>query len=475
MKIYINKKEIVVWLPNKLFKNLKGEIEEYNQLGTKPKLNFATAAYLMNLFFYLPLKTKDKYENGWIPICSDPYKNLKYFRNYMSFLVSNKFIYESDLSYSTTSKNCKRYKLGGSYGKQVVAYHLIKDNSYFINKINQLKIDRMNKADDKCMHVTKWLEPELLTIDYQNALSYTNKNYKGMSKLIIRKKNKRIYSIKSIENKCWSYSRQGLDNRLHSILTSLPKDIRNYIKYNNESLISYDIKNSQPFILASIINQLINPNINLINNYIDSNNNKLYTSIMSDHFRNSLDINKLQSFINQVMDGTFYEQYGDILYKEGLLSEDINKQCYLTKIMNNPKKVQVSLEEFDNRRKAAKHIVLLTLFSSEKYHSEIIKIFKKYYPEVYKVTQYIKKNRDKNFFPILLQNIEADCILDYCTKKISDKYPEMPLLTIHDSIVTTNGYFEILKREFEKYLKIYFGLQPNLEAEPWTVDLSDAV
>lgn len=39
---------------------------------------------------------------------------------------------------------------------------------------------------------------------------------------------------------------------------------------------------------------------------------------MSDHLRNSLDINKLQSFINQVMNGSFYEDYGDILYNEGL-------------------------------------------------------------------------------------------------------------------------------------------------------------
>lgn len=466
MKTYVDKKKIDVWLPNKLFKNLKRKIEEYNQLENKPKLNFGTAAYLINLLIYIPLKTKDKYDNGWIPICSNPYKNLKHFGSYMSFLLKNDFIYVNDLNYSTTAKKCKQFKLGGRYGKQVVTYNSIMDNSHFLNKVNHFKKERIKKADGKCAHVTKWLEPESLTIDYKNALSHTRENYKGNSN--IRKKNNRVFTIESIENKCWSYSRQGKDNRLHSILTSSPKDIRKFIKYNNESLISYDIKNSQPFTLASIINKIINSNVNLVNNYIEYKYNKLYTSIMSDHFRNSLDTSKLQSFIDLVMNGSFYEEYGDILYKEGLLSEDINKQCYYNQITKSSDPMN-SLKKFQNRREAAKRIVLLTLFYSEKCNMDIIKVFKKYYPEVYKVILFIKKDRDKNFFPILLQNIEADCVLDYCTKKIAEKYPKMPLLTIHDSIITTTKYFKILKLEFEKYLKIYFGLQPNLEAEPWTV------
>ena len=79
MKILKNKREIGIWLPKKLFNNLKEKIDEHNQLGKNPRLNFNKAAYLLNLLFYIPMKKKDKYENGWVPICSTPYKNLKYF------------------------------------------------------------------------------------------------------------------------------------------------------------------------------------------------------------------------------------------------------------------------------------------------------------------------------------------------------------------------------------------------------------
>lgn len=43
----------------------------------------------------------------------------------------------------------------------------------------------------------------------------------------------------------------------------------------------------------------------------------------------------------------------------------------------------------------------------------------------------------KRDLPILLQHLEADCVLDYTCKKIAKKYPDMPLFTIHDSIITT--------------------------------------
>lgn len=474
MKTQINKTEIGIWLPKKLFYSLKEKIDEYNQLGKNPRLNFNKAAYLLNLLFYIPMKKKDKYENGWVPICSTPYKNLKYFNHYMTFLKDSKFISENKLNYSTESKKCKTYKLFGRYGKQVLAYHIVSDKSHFINTINKLKSAKMKTADEKCIHLTKWLQPKSLSIEYNEAKENTRKNYIGESN--IRRKNKRLYVIEAIDNKYWSYSREGQDDRLHTILTSLPKDLRSFIKYNNEELISLDIKNSQPFIYSSLLNQLIKPNkdLELVSNNINNEYYKLYAFTMSDLLTNELNKKELQSFIYEVIDGTFYDKYGEILYNEQLISVDINNQCYLTPNVEMNKTPFDIKKIFDSKRSVAKYIILKTLFSSENYHQTIIKVFEKYYPEVYRITQLIKKYRAKNFFPLLLQNIEANFLLDYCTKKIAEKYPEMPLLTIHDSIITTSQFEIILEKEFETHLKMYFGLQPTLSTEPWKIDLSSA-
>ena len=77
------------------------------------------------------------------------------------------------------------------------------------------------------------------------------------------------------------------------------------------------------------------------------------------------------------------------------------------------------------------------------------------------------KGNEKNYFPILLQNIEADCILNYCTKKISADHPNIPLFTIHDSIVTTEENRAVVEHKFKEYLGTYFGSTPILKLEPW--------
>ncbi|SDB30432.1 hypothetical protein SAMN03097699_0604 [Flavobacteriaceae bacterium MAR_2010_188] len=465
MKTYINNKKIGVWLPNKMYQALKREIQVYNESTCGSKLNLAKASYIMNLLYFIPLSRDEKYDDGWIPICSETLKRIYNYTDYIKFLQDEGFLDRRIKNYSTSSNECRKYKLGKKYRNHQLDFHWVEDNTHFIKKTNEFKIDRMKYAEVKCPHLTKWLTPEKLSIDFTSALKHVRETYEEDSQ--INKRNTRIYIIKSIENKSWSYSRDGLDNRLHSIFTSIPKDIRRFVKYNQEDLISLDIKNSQPFIYTSLLNQLINPSINRLSIFLSNKYNIVYTSIMSQVFRNTTNNNALQAFVNQVLDGTFYEQYGEILYNEGLISKDVFEQCYISL----PKKIKGTWvrnqEKYENLRKASKDMVIQSLFSSEKCHSKFISVFKKHYPEIYRITQFIKANQEKNFFPVLLQNVEANSVLDYCTKIISDSYPEMPLFTIHDSIVTTAPYRDILQEEFSALLGKYFGLNPSLKTEHW--------
>ena len=90
------------------------------------------------------------------------------------------------------------------------------------------------------------------------------------------------------------------------------------------------------------------------------------------------------------------------------------------------------------------------------------------YPSVSRIIEAIKSSSEKNYLSRLLQRIEADCVLDFCTRKIAKHHPETPLLTIHDSIVSTCENIYDLEGEFEDNLKQYFGLTPNLKVEHWS-------
>lgn len=101
MKTTINKNQLGVWLPQKLFNNLKEAIEEDNQIRSGTKLNLAKAAYIMNLLFYIPLTRSEKYEDGWIPLCSKVLYRIWNYKKYIVFLQRKGFMKDFSLKYST--------------------------------------------------------------------------------------------------------------------------------------------------------------------------------------------------------------------------------------------------------------------------------------------------------------------------------------------------------------------------------------
>ena len=66
-----------------------------------------------------------------------------------------------------------------------------------------------------------------------------------------------------------------------------------------------------------------------------------------------------------------------------------------------------------------------------------------------------------------MQNLEAEIILEDICKKIAFKYPEAPIFTIHDSIVTTNKYLQAIKQIMEEVLIERVGYPPVLTIEKW--------
>jgi hypothetical protein len=66
-----------------------------------------------------------------------------------------------------------------------------------------------------------------------------------------------------------------------------------------------------------------------------------------------------------------------------------------------------------------------------------------------------------------LQRIESEIILNRVAKRIEIERPDLPLFTIHDSVVTSVGnelYIQfVMKEEMENAI----GLSPNMKIEYW--------
>ncbi len=82
----------------------------------------------------------------------------------------------------------------------------------------------------------------------------------------------------------------------------------------------------------------------------------------------------------------------------------------------------------------------------------------------------ILKEDDNKNLPKVLQHLEADCIIDYTCKKIAKEFPNIPLFTIHDSIITTDSNFDLVNTKVKEYITDYCeGLTPKLKKDDWSV------
>jgi len=181
---------------------------------------------------------------------------------------------------------------------------------------------------------------------------------------LVRKKNEiQKYYTSCIENildpKCWYARRNDTNRRLDTNLTNMPKILLNVI-YEHNSITEIDLKNSQPTLLASLLDE-------------------------QEHKEDDMIL-----FIRQCQQGTFYE--------------------YMAKKISEPRKI-------------VKLMMFSVLFGGHKSNSSYRKLFKAEFPSVDAfLTDYKKKHGDEQF-SIDLQKKESAVFIDDIYPSLADDIP----------------------------------------------------
>ena len=257
-------------------------------------------------------------------------------------------------------------------------------------------------------------------------------------------------------------------HRLHSVLTNLQKDLRNFITYNGQQLVGIDLKNCQPYLVCLILNpefwekdsklpvNLYNLPANIVENLC--NPPELVMEVKE--FLSATPREKFEPYIELAASGLVYEGFADIANAE---------------IKDADKKLE---------RDDAKTMMFHLLFSKNgsKHQDKVINAMKKkfneeLYPEVAQLFQIIKQEykglKDKdgkkvdkqhNRLSCLLQAIESQIILHRCCKRVwIETGGDMPIFTIHDSIVTTLGNKGYVMGVMDAILTECIGIAPKLD------------
>jgi hypothetical protein len=317
----------------------------------------------------------------------------KFYNYYIDYLIENKFMFLVSNYYSGTKSR--------TYRLNITTLDLMNVNIHdkiLLKKFTQdyLYDDALTEKSSINMKIRKRLIDDLnsVEIDYNSAVTWLNSQKKNIETAKFFKNSIAIENIHT-DNLFFKFDRYG---RLHSNFTILKRHIRqNYLTIDDSNLCEIDIKNSQPFFFAVFLKRTMNEN--------DFND-------------------ETKRFIDSVNNGVFYDEF-------------VNKY---------PKVIHSRIE--------AKMMIYKVFFGDNKDYKKECKLFKGLYPTIY---QYIKDFKDNNgsykSLSYELQKIESNFIFNSVITEIYNKYPEIKLFTVHDSIVFQEQYKEEVTIIFNSHLK----------------------
>lgn len=447
-----------------LLSDLRELLIQHNQFSQK-KLKLDYAVFFVSLINSLPTYYRDnEQEFNNVRLNSEIMKKYYSCYNvYIDFLVKNGLI-EMVKNYGTDTGESRTYKITDKYSDNKIVSYPITDKK-LLSKFSEKtpSVAEQESCKVKRPHLVKFFD-EHLEIDsykaYNVIKSYQQENYPRYIR--------GTQLITEFHTQDWHSSNSDNDNRLHSSLTRLNKVLRPFVTHKGECLGTIDIRTSQPYFFSVVLKAILLKDKKLLKQIGVTSllTNKNIESLFALEIDRDEVIEFVQSVINKDEDFyTLFQKKLVITYDEAgkpfrMVANYINKK---KKIFNpkNPRRKEV----YETDRDFAKSVVMEIFYCSPKSTVSEVKMFRDKFPSVFKIMKYIKDECVE--FHKLLSHIEAYCLLDCVALKFNKKYPDIPLWSIHDSLVTTANYLPLLKEEIERLLFDLTTLQSYTKEEYW--------
>lgn len=212
--------------------------------------------------------------------------------------------------------------------------------------------------------------------------------------------NRNVYSVECINNKHIFYHFDAY-GRMHTNYTILKSFIRkNCLMIDGEETCEIDIQNSQPLFLSKLIQE---------------SNSKW---VKEDEFE----------LFRELTTNGYYYQY-----------------------------VMEQTSEQDKRK--VKEMTYKVLFGRNIANSKADKFFRSLFPTIHNfIKLYKKEHGDYKVLAYDLQKAESNLIFNKMIKTIINLYPEIKIITIHDSIVVQKKYRDIVNNIFQNEISKEFNL-----------------
>lgn len=384
------------------------QIETYCKLNKKRK-NFSDHyKFVVSVVYLMPYVDRRFSENDFVFI------NQKRLRNLISEQETNNIlnnliewgIIECDNHFIKKEKS-KGYRL---VNRKIFKWKL-KDltDIKLINKIQKKRIEikkNIYQRGKGYQVVSFWTD--FLEIDYLRADKYIKNHFDTGSE----ERKSYLSSISLINEKEIFQSVDETSYRFHSNLTNLATPLRKFLTVNGEKLYNVDIKCSQPTFLALLMSK-----------------------------RPNIDPTELSILLDICEKGRFYEYMSE---KSGL---------------------NLDLTNYKIRKEFKEKIFSGCLFDKNRENlSKWELIFNSLFPTIFAEIRNIKSIR-YNQLAVMLQKEESEFIFKTVAKIQADISKSTPILTIHDSIISTKEGINIVLKYMKEEFYIKYKFNPILSIE----------
>lgn len=356
--------------------------------------------YVIDFVHTLMLKYYFKRENKFTinsTVLKERYGHL--YKKYVDYLIDARIIFlKQNYKAGVISRT---YQLNEKIFKQEIK-RINNSDKFLVKKYRKKVFDTIDFVEDHNSPIELEIRQKLISdlysvgIDYDRSMVFIN----SVKKDDVDSYNRNLYSIESINNKHIFYH---FDNygRLHTNFTILKSFIRkNCLTIDGEETCEIDIKNSQPRFLAKLI---------------------------QDSQTNWVNRDEFELFKRLTIAGNFYQ--------------------YLMQGTNQ------------KERRFIKESTYKVLFGHNRSNSKSDKMFINFFPTIHNFIKLYKKEwSNHKILAHDLQRAESNLIFNKVVKKIMLLYPDIKIVTVHDSLIFPKKWKTQVETIFDLELDSEFSI-----------------
>ena len=386
------------------------------------------------------------------------------------WLLNKKIIY-TDHSF-VPGERSKAYGLNPKYQGKVIRWKVT--NPTITAKINHHRLQRRDLKDQEATRSTVFA--------YLEAWA---KQIRVHSEWCDSEDDVNYFTVEQILNGEIDFFQDEFGQRIHSPFTRLFTPFRDHLHFQGQSLVNNDIRNSQlVFFLQLLLNQILSP---IPNSCTSSSHEAAFISnqstLITTHSPSSLptalcctnnlgvDVVRFKDLVEQ---GTIYDEL--LITAQGEIPEYLNnnqrrkkqRQLWQELWIAHAAEVQPgTAKEWREERKRFQHkhrIKAIPVTVSEVGRSEfkqmffadvffgrnqvktpLTELFLREFPTVFRFIQG-QKRADYKALCQKMQRAESKFVIDIVCRRLMEYHQDIPVITIHDSIMTTREHAATVKR-----------------------------